>query len=95
MKGTRPLNNDEIRHVNDTANKLSMNGHDPPIASEKVIAMLEEQVQYLKTQLTESTEREKTLLALTDRLQKQNETLMLPPPPEKKQNWLLRLVGAR
>ena len=78
----------------DTSNDLSMNGHDTPIASEKVIALLEEQVQDLKTQLSQSTEREKTLLELSNRLHKQNETLMLPPP-ETKRNWLLRLVGVR
>jgi len=78
----------------DTANDPSMNGHDTPVATSKVIALLENQVAALQTQLAESTEREKTLLALTDRLQKQNETLMLPPP-ETKRHWLLRLVGAR
>ncbi|MXV73144.1 hypothetical protein F4Z99_02565 [Candidatus Poribacteria bacterium] len=68
-----------------------MNGHDTPVDTPKIIALLKEQVQDLKTQLAESTEREKMLLELTDRLQKQNETLMLPPP--EKQNWLLRLMG--
>lgn len=67
-----------------------MNGHAPPVDTLKIIALLKEQVQDLKTQLAESTEREKILLELTDRLQKQNETLMLPPP--EKRNWLLRLM---
>lgn len=49
----------------------------------KIIAMLEEQVPDIRAQLAQSTEREKTLLELTDRLQKQNEALMLPPAREK------------
>ena len=64
----------------DTSNDIELNGNDTP----KVIALLEEQVQDLKTQLAQSTDREKTLLELTDRLQKQNELLMLPPAPQKR-----------
>ena len=73
---------------NDTAQNPSVNGND----SEKVLALLEGQVADLKAQLAQATDREKTLLDLADRLQKQNEVLMLPAP-EKKRGWLDRLMG--
>ena len=77
-----------------TANAPSMTAHETPVATSKVIALLENHVAELQTQLTASTEREKTLFALTDRRQKHNERLMLPPP-ETKRHWWQRLVGAR
>lgn len=48
----------------------------------KVVALLEEQVQSLKGQLAEATTEKQQLLELANRLQKQNEVLMLPPPTE-------------
>lgn len=70
------------------------------VTSEKIVALLENQIADLKTQLAQASDRgtslitEKSkLLDLTDRLQKQNEILMLPPTPEKKRNWLDRLTG--
>ena len=47
----------------------------------------------LLTQPYRDTERDAKLLDLTDRLQKQNEVLMLPSPDEKRPNWLQRLFG--
>ena len=82
--------------VNDSDQNLSMNGND----GEKVVALLENQVTDLKAQLAQALDRENSLireksklLDLTDRLQKQNETLMLPPAPEKKRRWIDRLTG--
>lgn len=82
--------------VNDTYQNLSVNGND----NEKVVALLENQVADLKAQLAQASDRETSLISeksklldLTDRLQKQNETLMLPPAPEKKGSWFDRLTG--
>ena len=73
-----------------------MNGND----SEKVVALLENQVADLKAQLAQASDREAALIGeksklldLTDRLQKQNETLMLPPALEKKRGWWQKLTG--
>ena len=80
---------------NDTSQDPSVNGND----SEKVVALLENQVADLKAQLAQASDRETSLISeksklldLTDRLQKQNETLMLPPAPEKKRSWFDRLT---
>ena len=64
----------------DTSNDIEMNGNDTP----KIIALLENQVTELKSQLENATAERSKLLDLTDRLQKQNETLMLPPAPQKR-----------
>ena len=86
----------------DQGNDQAMTGHD----REREITLLENQIDDLRnqlarteTQLDTATAEKTKLLDLTDRLQKQNETLMLPPPADEKSqkspNWLLRLVGAR
>ena len=49
----------------------------------KIIALLEGQVQDLKAQLETATAETAKLLDLADRLQKQNEVLMLPTPKKK------------
>ena len=82
-------------------NGKAMTGHDTP----KIVALLENQVADLKAQLEKSDERETALITeksklldLTDRLQKQNEVLMLPNSEQaerKDKGWLLRFVGAR
>ena len=80
----------------DTPNNSLVNANDTPdthIDNPKIVAILEGQVQDLKSQLAQATEREVKLLDLTDRLQKQNEVLMLPSPDEKRPNWLQRLFG--
>ena len=79
-------------------NDKVITGHD----SKEVIALLENQVADLRSQLEKSEKRENELIAeksrlldLTDRL-----TLMIPAPketepePEKARGWLQRLIGA-
>ena len=60
-----------------------MNGNDSP----KVIELLEGQVQDLKERLTKADAEKAQLLDLADRLQKQNELLMLPSPKKKPGFW--------
>ena len=64
---------------NDTHQNPSMNGNDSP----KIIGLLEEQVQDLKERLAKADTEKAQLLDLADRLQKQNELLMLPSPKKK------------
>ena len=92
--------------VNDDRQTSSMNGnetHQNPSMTDngnpKIVALLENQVADLKAQLEKSDERETALITeksklldLTDRLQKQNEVLMLPAP-QKKSGWWQRLTG--
>ena len=79
--------------VKESKPPLSETGHDNP----KVVALLENQIADLKAQLEKSDERETALITeksklldLTDRLQKQNEVLMLPAP-KPKSGWWQRL----
>ena len=81
--------------VNNTHQTSSMNGNDTP----KVVALLDNQVADLKAQLAQASDRETALITeksklldLTDRLQKQNEVLMLPAP-KPKSGWWQRLTG--
>ena len=88
--------NDTQMTAVDTPENSLVNANDSPdtyIDNPKIVAILEGQVQDLKSQLAQATEREAKLLDLTDRLQKQNEVLMLPSPDEKRPNWLQRLFG--
>ena len=90
-----------IRDPNENPPDTEMNGAGQHIETEKLIQSYENRIQDLQKQLDLASAREETLTAeksklldLTDRLQKQNETLMLPPPvPEKKRNWFERLTG--
>ena len=68
---------------NDTHQNPSMNGNDSP----KIIGLLEEQVQDLKERLAKADTEKAQLLDLADRLQKQNELLMLPSPKKKNGFW--------
>ncbi|MDD9972969.1 MAG: hypothetical protein OXU27_03135 [Candidatus Poribacteria bacterium] len=69
---------------------------DTPSDDPKIIALLETQIDDLKAQLESANAEKKELLELANRLQKQNEVLMLPSDAsESKPNWLLRLVGVR
>ena len=93
--------------VNDTHQNPSMNGNEtmqtPPMTDNDtptVVALLENQIADLKAQLAQASDRETALITeksklldLTDRLQKQNEVLMLPPEPQTKQSWWQRLTG--
>ena len=72
--------------ANDTHQKPPMTDND-----NKVITLLEEQVQDLKAQLSEATTEKQQLLELANRLQKQNEVLMLPAADDASQGWLSRL----
>ena len=98
---------EQAEPVNDTRQTPSMNGnetHQNPSMTEndnpKIVDLLENQIADLKAQLEKSDERETALITeksklldLTDRLQKQNEVLMLPPEPRTKQTWWQRLRG--
>ena len=68
---------------NDTHQNPSMNGNDSP----KIIGLLEEQVQDLKERLAKADTEKAQLLDLADRMQKQNELLMLPSPKKKPGFW--------
>ena len=65
--------------------------------SEKVVSLLESQVQDLKAQLDTATDEKAELLKLLS-AEKEEKRALMPPADEKPQkspNWLLRLVGAR
>lgn len=64
--------------VNDTHQNPSLNAND----SDKIVALLEGQVQDLKAQLARADTEKAELLTLANNLQKQNEVLMLPTPKE-------------
>ena len=99
-------NSEQSEPVNDDHQNPSMNGnetHQNPSMTEnddpKIVALLENQIADLKAQLAHASDRETALITeksklldLTDRLQKQNEVLMLPAP-EKKRSWFERLTG--
>ena len=99
-------NSEHAEPVNDDHQNPSMNGnetHQTPSMTEnddpKIVTLLENQIADLKAQLAQASDRETALITeksklldLTDRLQKQNEVLMLPAP-EKKRSWLERLTG--
>ena len=72
--------------------------------SQKVIAVLENQVADLQKQLTLSNDRETALIDEKSKLldllsaEKAEKRALMPPPEErdkKPPNWLLRLIGAR
>ena len=76
-----------------TISENQKNGTD----SEKVVSLLEGQVQDLKTQLEIATTEKTKLLDLLS-AEKDEKRALMPPDEEKTQkspNWLLRLVGAR
>lgn len=76
----------QLKHANgdpdipdESVRESQMTADDTP----KIIALLEGQVQDLKAQLETATAETAKLLDLADRLQKQNEVLMLPTPKKK------------
>ena len=84
--GTQPpteKSDEPSETVNDSHLNPSVNGNDSP----KVIELLEGQVQDLKERLTKADTEKAQLLDLADRLQKQNELLMLPSPKKKNGFW--------
>ena len=77
----------------ESVRESQMNTDDTP----KIIALLEGQVQDLKAQLDTATEEKAELLKLLS-AEKEDKRALMPPAdekPQKSQNWLLRLVGAR
>ena len=86
QNGSQPPTENSAEHsepVNDSHQNLSMNGNDSP----KIIGLLEEQVQDLKERLAKADTEKAQLLDLADRMQKQNELLMLPSPKKKNGFW--------
>ena len=72
-----------------------MTGHDRAeiiALKDNQIADLRSQLEKAETQLQIATTEKTKLLDLADRLQKQNEMLMLPAP-QAKRNWWQRLTG--
>ena len=85
---------------NDTPAEARHHDDSDRVTSEKIVVLLENQIADLKAQLTQATDRETALITekskllnLTDRLQKQNEVLMLPAEPRTKQTWWQRITG--
>ena len=109
LNGTDPApeTGEHAEPVNDTCQNPSMNGNEthqfPSVNgndSTSIIALLENQIVDLKAQLERADARETALideksklLDLTDRLQKQNEVLMLPAEPQTKQTWWQRITS--
>ena len=98
MNGNETYQNPSLTE-NDTPAEARHHDDSDRVTSEKIVALLENQIADLKAQLTQASDRETALITeksklldLTDRLQKHNEVLMLPPP-EKKRSWLDRLTG--
>ena len=82
QNGSQPPTDDSAEHsepVNGNHQNLSMNGNN----SQKVIELLEEQVQDLQERLEKADTEKSRLLELATNLQKQNELLMLPSPRKK------------
>ena len=80
--GTQPpteKSDEPSEPVNDSHLKPSVNGNN----NQKVIELLEEQVQDLKERLEKADGEKSRLLELATNLQKQNELLMLPIPRKK------------
>ena len=96
--------NDTEMNAVDTPNNGTVNTNDSPDTSDtptdnpKIIALMDNQIADLKSQLEHANAEKKELLELANRLQKQNEVLMLPNSEQaerKDKGWLLRFVGAR
>ena len=87
-----------IRNPDENPSETEKNAGGQPIETEKLIQSYEKRIQDMQKQLDLAEVREETLTAersklldLTDRLQKQNETLMLPAPQTK--TWWQRLTS--
>lgn len=101
-KGHRRIDIAELQRVYDLTPPpdSQTTAHD----SQKIIAILENQIADLKDQLELSNQRETALIGEKSKLldllsaEKQEKLALMPPADEKNQkspNWLLRLVGAR
>ena len=88
----KPIN-EEPTQSDESVRDSQVNTDDTP----KIVALLEGQVQDLKAQLDTATEEKAELLKLLS-AEKEDKRALMPPAdekPQKSQNWLLRLVGAR
>ena len=99
MNGNETYQNPSMTE-NDTPAEARHHDDSDRVTSEKIVVLLENQIADLKAQLTQATHRETALITeksklldLTDRLQKQNEVLMLPAEPRTKQTWWQRITG--
>ena len=77
----------QLKHANEAPDILDASVRESQMTLDdtpKIIALLEGQVQDLKAQLQTATAENVKLLDLADRLQKQNEVLMLPSAKKQK-----------
>ena len=77
----------QLKHTNEAPDILDASVRESQMTLDdtpKIIALLEGQVQDLKAQLQTATAENVKLLDLADRLQKQNEVLMLPSAKKQK-----------
>ena len=100
LRQSTDSNDTQMTAVDTPENSLvnANDSSDTPSDNPKVVALLENQITDLKSQLEHANAEKKELLELANRLQKQNEVLMLPNSEQaerKDKGWLLRLVGAR
>ena len=96
---TAEASGEQAEPVNDNHQNLPMNGnetHHPPSVNgndREVIALLENQIQELKAQLTQASDREDTLVGekskLLDMLSAEQEKtrLLMLPAPKKNASW--------
>ena len=101
-KGHRRIDIAELQRVYDLTLPPDSDKTEPD--SQKVIAVLENQVADLKAQLEHSNQRETALIAEKSKLldllsaEKDEKRALMPPVEEKNQEskgWLLRLIGTR
>ena len=77
----------QLKHANGAPDTPDVSVRESQMTADdtpKIITLLEGQVQDLKAQLQTATAENVKLLDLADRLQKQNEVLMLPPAKKQK-----------
>ena len=86
---TAEASGEQAERVNDNHQNLPMNGND-----REVIALLENQIQDLKAQLTQASDRENTLVGEKSKLldmlsaeQEKTRVLMLPAPKKNASWW--------
>ena len=100
LRQSTDSNDTQMTAVDTPENSLE-NANDSPDTHDdnpKIIALMDNQITDLKSQLEHANAEKKELLELANRLQKQNEVLMLPNSEQaerKDKGWLLRFVGTR
>ena len=89
----KPIPNDAPVNTNERNQNVSMNSVDTPensvlnIVDSQIVSLLREQNATLTAQIAEEKQEKAKLLDLADRLQKQNELLMLPKPKGSFMNY--------